>query len=32
MNNENEKYNRDKYGHLRTSDGLIVIASRRKKK
>lgn len=30
MNTENEKYVRDKYGHLRNSDGLIVICSRRK--
>lgn len=32
MNSENEKYERDKYGHLRTKDGLFVIGSRRKKK
>ena len=32
MNNENIKYSRDKYGHLRDSENRIVISSRRKKK
>ena len=31
MNDENTKYKRDKYGHLRNSENRIVISSRRKK-
>ena len=32
MNNEMEKYTRDKYGYLRDSNNRIVISSRRKVK
>ena len=32
MNKENEEFIRDKYGHLRTADGLYVISRRRNAK